>query len=117
MELKDRIAAIIQEKNLKQRELASIIGVSESYISALLSGRNKKVSLSVASLIEEKLDYSVNWLLTGEGEKLKLGKSDHDCSDARSRLIREIETLPLRDVNAILAFLHTMQALNQKTDE
>ncbi len=117
MELKDRITLILREKHLKQKELAHIMGVTESYVSALLSGRNKNLSQSVARLIEEKLDYSADWLLTGEGEKLKLGKSDHDCADVRSRLIREIETLPLRDVNAILAFLHTMQALNQKTDE
>ena len=36
MELKDRISTIIKENQLKQKELAALVGVTESYISTLL---------------------------------------------------------------------------------
>ena len=71
MELKERISIIIKENHLKQKELAALMGVTESYVSTLLSGRNRNISVSVANLIEEKLGYNAQWLLSGEEPKYK----------------------------------------------
>ena len=50
----ERIKLILQENQLKQKQLASEIGVTESYISKLLKDPNIRLSQSLATLIEEK---------------------------------------------------------------
>lgn len=106
MELKERISTIIKENHLKQKELAGIMGVTESYVSTLMSGRNQNVSTSVANLIEEKLGYNAHWVLTGEEPKYKQISKNPDISDTHRRLIMQIEKMPLSEVRAVLAFVN-----------
>lgn len=63
MNLSERIKIILQENNLKQKELASDIGMSESYISMLLKKPTVNLSHSLAALIEEKYGYNAGWIL------------------------------------------------------
>lgn len=50
MDLGERIKIILEENNIKQKDFAKTLGVTESYISAIINKRNKKISLSLASL-------------------------------------------------------------------
>lgn len=67
----DRIRIILKENQLKQKQLAYAIGVSESYISILLKNPDINISQTLASLIEEKYGYSVKWILNGIEPKFK----------------------------------------------
>ena len=78
MELKDRVSTIIEENHLKQKELAALVGVTESYVSTLLSGRSQNISVPLAKVIEEELGYNAQWLLSGEGPKYKQLSKNHD---------------------------------------
>lgn len=82
MELKERIAVVIAENHLKQKALATIMGVTESYVSTLLSGRRTtNLSTSVANLIEEKLGCNAQWVITGEESKFKKVSNNANISD------------------------------------
>ena len=51
------------ELNLKQKQLASLLGISESYISGLLSGK-RRISLDLAKKLHLKLDIDAHFILT-----------------------------------------------------
>ena len=57
MNLSERISIVLKENHLKQKDLAKEIGVTESYISAIMNGRNAAISMTLATLIEEKYGY------------------------------------------------------------
>lgn len=111
MGLNDRIAEIIKENGLKQKELASMLGVTESYISALLKRTNINPSKSFANLIEEKLGYSANWILTGEEPKLKK-LTYSSISDIHKRAISQLEKMPIEKIKAVLAFIKSLEAID-----
>ncbi len=115
MALKDRISIIIKEHHMKQKDLAALMGVSESYISTLLSGRNQNVSATLANLIEEKLGYHAHWVMTGEEPKYKSLSQRPDISDTHRRLIMQIEKMSDSEVRAVLAFVDTLERLNQES--
>lgn len=108
MELKERIALIIKENNLKQKELAIIMGVSDSYVSTLLSGRNANISTSVANLLEEKLSYHAHWILTGEEPKYKKLSNHPQISEIHRRVIFQLEKMTNEQAKAVLAFMDSL---------
>ena len=101
MELKERISAIIKENHLKQKELAALMGVTESYVSTLLSGRNRNISVSVANLIEEKLGYNAQWLLSGDEPKYKQLSKNPNLSDIHRQVILQLEKMPESEIREI----------------
>ena len=119
MELSERISLIIKENKLKQKELASLLGVTDSYISALFSGRNTRLSPALANLIEEKLGYRAQWVLTGEGTKLKQVSKSPNLSDEHQRAIMQLEKMTDEQLRAILAFIDSLEKIEtifSKTD-
>jgi transcriptional regulator with XRE-family HTH domain len=112
MELKDRFAAIIEENGFKQIELAELIGVSGSYISTLLAGRNQNISTAVASLIEEKLGYRAGWVLSGEEPKFKQTKNIAGLSDVKNKVIFKLEKMPDAKAEAVLAFIESLDKVS-----
>ncbi len=50
------------EKNLKQKQLASLLGISEAFISGLLTGK-RKLTLDLAKKLHSKLDIDASFLL------------------------------------------------------
>lgn len=108
MELKDRVSAIIKENHLKQKELAALMGVTEGYVSALLSGRNRNVSVSAANLVEEKLGYNAQWLLLGDEPKYKKFSKNPNLSDIHRKVILQLERMPENEVKAVLAFINSL---------
>jgi HTH-type transcriptional regulator/antitoxin HigA len=51
------------ERNLKQKQLATILEISEAYISGLLSGK-RKISLELAKKLHTKLGVDAHFILT-----------------------------------------------------
>lgn len=113
MELKERISTIIKENHLKQKELAVLMGVTESYVSTLLSGRNRNISASVANLIEEKLGYNAPWLLSGEEPKYKQISKNPNLSDIHRRVISQVEKMSDEEIKAVLAFINSLSDIEK----
>ena len=109
MELKDRIKLIADENKLKQKELSVIMGISESYVSYILAGRKTNLSTAVAKLIEERLGYNAQWVLTGEGDKFP------GLSDAHKHVISRIEQMTdLQQVLAIIAYIDSLDKAHSR---
>ena len=87
MNLSKRIKKILFEQNLKQKELASALGVSGNYISLLVNGKKTNVSLTLAKLIESLYGYSANWVLTGD-----FSENMDDIRNAAIEKIMEMNT-------------------------
>ena len=51
------------ERNLKQKQLAHLLEISEAYISGLLSGK-RKISLELAKRLHSKLGIDAQFILT-----------------------------------------------------
>ncbi|EMD1718680.1 helix-turn-helix transcriptional regulator [Providencia stuartii] len=55
---------------MTQADLAKQIGVSQSTISALATGRVKGVGIGRGAVLSEALGVNLRWLMLGEGEML-----------------------------------------------
>lgn len=111
MNLSERMKTILKENCLKQKELAKEIGVTESYISAIVSGRNLKLSQALATLIEEKYGYNSTWVLTGDEPKLKAAGKNKTLSGLHKKAILQIEQLSPSQVKAVLAFVNSLEEI------
>lgn len=117
MNLSERIRLILKENHLKQKDLATELGVTESYISAILNGRNSNVSQALATLIEEKYGYSSSWIMDGAEPKLKVKGKNRTLSDIHKRAILQIEKLSPQQIEAVLAFIKFLEdAENGQTE-
>lgn len=61
-----RLSAFFKEKGMTQEEIAAQLGVSQSYVNALLNDK-KAFGKKQAKKWNELFGLSVNWLLTGDG--------------------------------------------------
>lgn len=117
LNLSERIRLILKENHLKQKDLATELGVTESYISAILNGRNSNVSQALATLIEEKYGYSSSWIMDGAEPKLKVKGKNRTLSDIHKRAILQIEKLSPQQIEAVLAFIKFLEdAENGQTE-
>ena len=108
MELKDRIRLILDERHLKQKDLAGTIKVSESYISNMLKGKRCNISEALALLIEQAYGYSARWVQTGEGERYASRSGGSDLSPTKKRLISEIEKMTEPELDAVKVFIDSL---------
>lgn len=83
LNMKDRIAKIMQIKNLNATRFADELEIQRSGISHILSGRNKP-SLDLVIKIKETFpEFSLDWLIFGRGP---VTESQHDTPIAARRL-------------------------------
>jgi len=68
MEIKDRLKLIIKDKGISQTELSKLLEFSEGGISKYFSGKENP-GRKFLTLLQEKLNVSSDWLLTGKGSK------------------------------------------------
>lgn len=116
MNLSERIRLILKENHLKQKELAKELGVTESYISAILNERNPRISQALATLIEEKYGYHSGWVLSGTEPKLKIAGKNRALSDIHQRAILQIERLAPEQIRAVLAFIKYLEEAELEGD-
>lgn len=65
----EKLSAYFREKGITQEEIAARLGVSQSYVNALLNDK-KAFGKQQAKRWNELFGLSVNWLLTGDGNML-----------------------------------------------
>ena len=111
MELCERIKIILQENHIKQKDFAKSIGVTESYISAILNKRNKNISLPLAELIEEKYGINSEWLLHGTGNKIKQFSKNNSLTYFQKKIIEHIEKMDNNQIKSVLAFINSLQQI------
>jgi hypothetical protein len=74
----DRIEQIVRERKIKKADFARSVGVTPNYIYILTgsteTNRDKKLSPTLAKLIEKEYGYPAEWVLTGELPPGKLSK-------------------------------------------
>lgn len=104
----DRLRLILKENKLKQKQLATDIGVTESYISKLLKEPNIHLSLSRALLIEEKYGYNADWILHGKEPKLKQINKNNSLSILHQNVLLKIEKMNDEQIKAVLAFINSL---------
>ena len=108
MELKDRFQLILREQQLRQRDLAASIKVTESYVSNILSGKRANISEALALLIEQLYGYSARWVLTGEGNQYVSSNDSPGLSLAQRRIIAEIEKMSAEELDALKVFIDSL---------
>lgn len=113
MNLSERIKLILQENNLKQKELASELGVSESYISMMLKKPDINLSNSLAALIEEKYGYNADWVLNGTEPKLKQISKNRTLSEIHQKALAQLEKMNDQQVKAVIAFINCLDEVEE----
>lgn len=109
MTLGERIRIILNERRVKQVEFAKSLGISANYVNLLANDKKTNISDTLAKLIEETYGYSAQWLMEGVGEK----NVDGSVSASKAEIIKKIQTMSDRDVNAALAFVKTLESVNK----
>ncbi len=109
----DRMKLILQENNLKQKQFANEIGVTESYISKLLKNPNINISQPVATLIEERYGYNANWIINGIEPKLKQISKNKGLSELHQKALSQLEKMSDKQIEAILAFINSLDELEK----
>lgn len=108
MELKDRIRFILDEQQIKQKDLAYTIKVTESYVSNMINGKRYNISEALALLIEQAYGYSAQWVLTGEGNRYVSKDHASNLSPIKKQLIAEIEKMSEPELNAVKVFIDSL---------
>ena len=107
-ELKDRIEVILKDKGLNQSEFAAALNCTPAYVSQLRNGK-RTLANSTALLIQKAFGFSAEWLLTGKGEP-KIAVDD--ISARREALIKKLCSHTDAEIEAILAFMDRLDALD-----
>ena len=98
---------VMHECNLRQADLAELLGVSLSRVKAMTSGRVKNITREETEALVKKLHIRGDWLATGEGPMLQ--------SEGERELDRRMDLLKLASGKAQIAGLepHHMRALQE----
>ncbi len=109
----DRFRMILAENQMKQKQLAAEIGITESYVSKLLKDPDIRLSQSLASLIEAKLGYSAEWILEGSGPKRKQTVSSGTLTELHRQALARLEEMNSGQVKAVLAFIRSLDEIEK----
>ena len=87
------LIAFFKERGIRQEDIAEQLGVSQAYVSSILTGK-AKFGKKQANRFSELYGLSASWLLTGEGEMLagKSSPEDNDIAVLRER-VAQLEKL------------------------
>lgn len=80
MEEKDRIEKIMREENMTLSQFSLEIGVQQSTLSHILSGRNKMSAAVMKQILKRFPTISSDWILLGDGP-MRRQKSDSQSLD------------------------------------
>lgn len=70
----ERLRTYLKNKGIKNREVASFIGISETTLNNKLNGTRSLDLDTLLNIVIHFEDLSVEWLLRGEGDMLKSDK-------------------------------------------
>lgn len=77
MTVKERLILFLKHKNLKPAQFEQAIGASNGYINSMRKGLGVDKIEHVRSVFP---DLNIEWLITGEGEMLKIDEQNHPAS-------------------------------------
>lgn len=78
----ERLRTYLKNKGIKNREVASFIGISETTLNNKLNGTRSLDLDTLLNIVIHFEDLSVEWLLRGDGNMLK---SDKDLQKAAEK--------------------------------
>lgn len=67
MVIHQRITRVRKHKGMSQKEFSTTIGVSQSYLSEVESGKSKPSLELLSGIVNRFNDINADWLLTGRG--------------------------------------------------
>ncbi|MCU0349915.1 MAG: helix-turn-helix domain-containing protein [Flavobacterium sp.] len=88
--LGQRVEIILNHFNLTKSELARITGVTPTNISDILSGKSKNPQRTFYVDISKKLNISLEWLMTGEGNMIKSDYLKENTGDNSEQIIKDL---------------------------
>ena len=124
--LGDRIRQAIKQSNYTQKQIASLIGLSENSLVNYIKSKRIPDAITVTK-IAQLCDVSVSWLLTGKGdmkredsaeagqtvndivEDLKAGKITVEYAKARIEALKEKHQKELEKINLVLATIDSIK--------
>lgn len=112
--LAERLTEVLKYTKLSQGAFADAIEVNRSYISRLLTNRDKGISKSLAFVIEEKFGIDSNWLLTGSGSMIKTYSKSPYLNEVQRIFIGEFESLDLKQKEAALIFVRMLKRIESE---
>ena len=68
-DIKERIAAVIEESGKNKSQFARDMGVTPNYLATVLTNPSKGLSATMLKALA-KMGVNVNWLITGNGDEL-----------------------------------------------
>lgn len=92
-DMKDRLQAIIQKKNMTVSQFADATGIQRSTFHHIISGRNNP-SLDIVTKIHATYpDINLEWLMTGEGTDGISADGNPDFNEEEGSMQTEIQFL------------------------
>lgn len=113
MTLGQRIKLILKEQRIKQIDFAKTLGISANYVNLIVNDKKSTISDTLAKLIEETYGYSSQWILDETGDKL----SRNDLTVEKNEILKRIQKMSDSEVKAVLAFVNTLDSINQKEED
>jgi len=104
--MKERLAIILNHYKLSQQEASEIFNVSKANISHILSGRNKPSLEFIMSIKDNKSELELEWLIYGKGRMFLKQKSSKTENSLDKQLVyRSIENIE-----------HTLEMINREVN-
>lgn len=116
MKQNERIKSIIQENNLKQKDFAASLKITESYVSKLVKDPDINISNQLLDLIEEKYGYNPQWILSGSDPKFNTITKNENLSETHQKLISDIEKMSESELLAVRAFIESLDAIRKSSE-
>ena len=113
----ERIKLIIKENNLKQKQFAETLEITESYVSKLIKDPSINISKQLLSSIEGKYGYNPDWITNGNEPKYSTISKSFGLSEKHKKLIAELERMPENDLLAVEAFVDSLGFLKNQLRE
>lgn len=99
MNIGSRLKSIREELNIAQGNFALSIGLEQGSYSDLERGKTKKISKSVALLLELIYGINIDYLNSGKGEKIKSGAiSESPKENSNQKIVDENEYYQLKNI-------------------
>lgn len=109
-----RFRKAIKYLRITHQQVADAVGVSRVYVTKLLTENDRKMSQHLALTIENKLGISADWLLKGSGEMFKTYTKMPELTPKQRQLTEKLEKLNESQINAVIAFMDTLEKLEEE---
>jgi transcriptional regulator with XRE-family HTH domain len=95
-------------------DFSKSVGTSFGYLNIVINGRRASISRQLALLIEEKYEYSADWLLHNEGDKkTNPFKSQKIYKEMR----KQINQLSYSEMECLYRFVLSLEEKDRSTKE